>query len=121
MNEVEDRAIADAPTGPGKVDPESLALRVQPAQAIRFKRSAVVAIAELGSVSLVATAWVSLLPSPRQLAGQADDQMTIATPPGDALNALPGSYGDVPSSDRRCPAILVDLSWSISAQWPPNR
>lgn len=50
----------ETPATPGKVDPEMLALRAQPARAIRFKRGAIVAIAALGSVSLIATAWVAL-------------------------------------------------------------
>jgi len=54
--------------GSDKVDPETLALRAQPVRAIRFKRGAIVAIAALGSVSLIATAWVALRPSALHLA-----------------------------------------------------
>ena len=83
--------VPEAPAAPGKVDPETLALRAQPARAIRFKRGAVVAIAALGSVSLIATAWVALRPSALHLAGQADDQTVTAKAPADTLSGLPGS------------------------------
>lgn len=110
MTDVEDRPVADGHATSSKVDPETLALRAQPARAIRFKRGAVVAIAALGSVSLVATAWIALRPSSFHLAGQADDQTVAAKPPADALSGLPGSYGDVP---RLGPALPGDLGRPI--------
>ncbi|MDR7156132.1 type IV secretion system protein VirB10 [Sphingobium xenophagum] len=94
------------PTTPGKVDPETLALRAQPARAIRFKRGAVVAIAALGSVTLIAAAWVALRPSALHLAGQADDQTVAAKAPTDTLSRLPGSYGDVPKLGPPLPGDL---------------
>ncbi len=108
--ETEDSAAAEVPAVPGKVDPETLALRAQPARAIRFKRSVVVAIAALGSVSLIATAWMALRPIALHLAGQADDQTVAGKPPTDALSALPDSYGDVP---RLGPALPGDLGRPI--------
>ena len=96
----------EPPAGPAKVDPETLALRTQPARAIRFKRGAVVAIAALGSVSLIATAWVALRPSALHLAGQADDQTVTAKAPADALSGLPDSYGDVPKLGPPLPGDL---------------
>ena len=39
---------------PDKVDPETLAIRARPPRAIRFKRGVIIAIAALGSVSLIA-------------------------------------------------------------------
>lgn len=96
----------EAPATPGKVDPETLALRAQPARAIRFKRGAVVAIAALGSVTLIATAWVALRPSALHLAGQADDQTVAAKAPTDTLSRLPGSYGDVPKLGPPLPGDL---------------
>ncbi|SFG01970.1 type IV secretion system protein VirB10 [Novosphingobium sp. CF614] len=96
----------EAPATPGKVDPETLALRAQPARAIRFKRGAVVAIAALGSVSLIATAWVALRPSALHLAGQTDDQTVAAKAPTDTLSGLPGSYGDVPKLGPPLPGDL---------------
>lgn len=82
------------------------ALRAQPVRAIRFKRRAVVAIAALGSVSLVATAWVALRPSALYLAGQADGQTVVAKAPTDTLSRLPGSYGDVPKLGPPLPGDL---------------
>lgn len=96
----------DAPAAQGKVDPETLALRAQPARAIRFKRGAVVAITALGSVSLIATAWVALRPSALHLAGQANDQTVAAKAPTDTLSLLPGSYGDVPKLGPPLPGDL---------------
>lgn len=96
----------ETPAAPGKVDPETLALRAQPARAIRFKRGAVVAIVALGSVSLIATAWVALRPSALQLAGQADDQTAVAKAPTDTLSRLPGSYDDVPKLGPPLPGDL---------------
>ncbi|WP_422056643.1 TrbI/VirB10 family protein [Sphingomonas sp.] len=64
------------------------------------------AIAALGSVSLVATVWVALRPSNLQLVGQTDDRTIIAKPPTDALSALPGGYGDVPKLGPPLPGDL---------------
>ena len=110
MTGVEDRPGTDPSATSSKVDPETLALRAQPARAIRFKRGAIVAIAALGSVSLIATAWIALRPTALHLAGQTDDQTVAAKPPTDALSGLPGSYGDVP---RLGPALPGDLGRPI--------
>ena len=53
MTDGNDRPAIDVPAAPGKVDPETLALRAQPARAIRFKRGAIGAIAALGSVTCI--------------------------------------------------------------------
>lgn len=108
--EAEDPTAVEVQTAPSKVDPETLALRAQPARAIRFKRGAVVAIAALGSVSLVATAWVALRPSALHLAGQIDDQTVAAKAPADTLSGLPGSYSDV---HRLGPPLPGDLGRPI--------
>ncbi|AHE55614.1 TrbI/VirB10 family protein [Sphingomonas sanxanigenens] len=96
----------EAPAIPAKVDPETLALRAQPAPAIRFKRGAIVGIAALGSVSLMATAWVALRPSALHIAGQADDPPVAAKAPADTLDRLPDSYGDVPKLGPPLPGDL---------------
>lgn len=110
MTDVEDRPGTDAGVTSNKVDPETLALRAQPARAIRFKRGAIVAIAALGSVSLIATAWIALRPTALHLAGQTDDQTVAAKLSTDALSGLPGSYGDVP---KLGPALPGDLGRPI--------
>ncbi|MFD2429841.1 hypothetical protein ACFSUK_20325 [Sphingobium scionense] len=113
--------VSETPATPGKVDPETLALRAQPARAIRFKRGAVVAIAALGSVSLIATAWVALRSSALHLTGQADDQTVVAKAPTDTLSRLPGSYGDVPKLGPPLPGDLTAPSSIISVRWAWSR
>ena len=46
----------DVITPAPKVDPETFAIRSKPARAIRFRRGVIIAIAALGSVSLMAVA-----------------------------------------------------------------
>lgn len=106
MTEKADFPATEIKAAPDKVDPETLALRAQPPRVIRFKRSAIVAIAALGSVSLIATTWVALRPSALHLAGPSDVQTSEAKAPADALNALPGSYGDVPKLGPPLPGDL---------------
>ena len=103
---VESPEAAESVTEPRKIDPEAFELRSQPARAIRFKRGAIVAIAALGSVSLIATAWVALRPGGFHLAGRPDDQTVLAKPPTDALNALPATYGDAPKLGPPLPGDL---------------
>ena len=45
-----------------KLDPETLAIRARPPRAIRFKRGVIIAIAAIGSVSLIAVTWMALKP-----------------------------------------------------------
>ncbi|MFY0022305.1 conjugal transfer protein TrbI, partial [Acinetobacter baumannii] len=47
---------------PPKLDPETLAIRSRPPRAIRFKRGVIIAIAAIGSVSLIAVTWMALKP-----------------------------------------------------------
>lgn len=108
--EANDMPASDRHAASGKVDPETLALRAQPVRAIRFKRGAIIAIAALGSASLVATAWVALRPSARHVAGHSADETVAAKAPGDALDALPASYADVP---RLGPPLPGDLGRPI--------
>lgn len=80
-----------------KVDPETLAIRTKPARAIRFRRGVIIAIAAMGSVSLMAVTWIAL--KPRVFSAVADRQELSEPsnrPSTDALNGLPSTYGDVP-------------------------
>ena len=47
---------------PAKLDPETLAIRGRPPRAIRFKRGVIIAIAAIGSVSIIAVTWMALRP-----------------------------------------------------------
>ena len=102
----EQAPVPDASAAPTKVDPETVELRAQPARAVRFKRNAVIAIAALGSVSLIATAWVALRPSSLNFAGDPADVTVSATAPADALNVLPSSYDTVPKLGPPLPGDL---------------
>ena len=62
----------DVITPAPKVDPETFAIRSKPARAIRFRRGVIIAIAALGSVSLMAVAWIAL--KPRVFSAVADRQ-----------------------------------------------
>jgi len=92
---------------PPKADPESLAIRARPHRAIRFKRGLIIGIAAVGSASLMTIAWVALKPPVfRQVAEQGDQSDPAASRPGDSLNALPSSYGDVPKLGPPLPGDL---------------
>jgi type IV secretory pathway VirB10-like protein len=94
-----------------KVDPETLAIRARPPRAIRFRRGVIIAIAAIGSVSLIALTWMALRP---RLWHRADARQELsepnARPLGDALNGVPSSYADVP---RLGPPLPGDLGRPI--------
>ncbi|MGQ0588309.1 MAG: hypothetical protein ACT4N8_02090, partial [Sphingosinicella sp.] len=97
----DDRASV-APADPAKVDPETLVLRGSPGRVVRFRRGVIVAIAALGLIAIIATAWLALRPAalglvalcaPRVLAGPLarhfEREVTVA-----------------PADPRRCGAIV---------------
>ena len=90
-----------------KVDPETLAIRTKPARAIRFRRGVIIAIAALGSVSLMAVAWIALKP---QVFSTVADRQELSEPSNrpstDALNGLPATYGDAPKLGPPLPGDL---------------
>lgn len=91
---------------PAKVDPETLVIRARPRRAIRFRRGVIVAIAALGSVSLIVVAWVALKPvSLRRVVDQEESQ-PAARPASDALNGLPASYAQTPKLGTPLPGDL---------------
>jgi type IV secretion system protein VirB10 len=110
VKEAAESQAPEPPAAAAKIDPETLVLRARPARAIRFKRSAVVALAALTSVSIVGTTWLALRPAGFHVAKPAEDQSTPAKPPTDTLSVLPGSYGDVP---RLGPPLPGDLGRPI--------
>lgn len=98
-----DAVISPAP----KLDPETLAIRTRPSRTIRFRRGVIIAIAALGSVSLIAVAWIAL--KPRVFTAVADRQELSEPgnrPSADALNGLPSTYGDVPKLGPPLPGDL---------------
>ncbi|WP_179506223.1 MULTISPECIES: TrbI/VirB10 family protein [unclassified Sphingomonas] len=100
-----------AATSPGKLDPESLALRSRPPRAIRFKRSVIIAIAAVGSISLVTVTWLALKPRLfHGAAGQEELSQPDQHHASDTLNGLPATYGDVP---RLGPPLPGDLGKPI--------
>ncbi|MET3759488.1 TrbI/VirB10 family protein [Sphingomonas sp. UYEF23] len=103
--DLEDNA-QNGPPAAAKVDPETLTLRARPAKAIRFKRGAIVGLVATASVALAATAWVALKPTTFHIVSQTDDQPTATKVPGDALSALPTSYGDAPKLGAPLPGDL---------------
>lgn len=90
-----------------KIDPEALAIRSRPPRAIRFKRGVIIAIAALGSVSLIAVTWMALRP---RFVGAVESRQALQTPDAhldtDALNNVPATYGDVPQLGPPLPGDL---------------
>lgn len=89
-----------------KVDPETLVLRAQPLRAIRFRRSAIVGIAALGSASLMGVAWMALKPQVFRQVTQESELSKPSANPGDALSGLPTGYGDAPTLGPPLPGDL---------------
>lgn len=90
-----------------KLDPETLAIRTKPARAIRFRRGVIIAIAALGSVSLVVVAWIAVKP---RVFSAVPDARKLSEPSNrpstDALNGLPQTYGDTPKLGPPLPGDL---------------
>jgi type IV secretion system protein VirB10 len=98
---------AQEAAAPRKADPETLVLRGSPGRVVRFRRSAVIAIAALGSTAIVGAAWVALKPASfRTVAGDDDRADVAAKAPADALAGAPKSYGDVPQLGPPLPGDL---------------
>lgn len=100
-----------APPQNAKLDPETLAIRARPPRAIRFKRGVIIAIAAIGSVSLIAVTWMALKP---RLFQHGENQQELSQPNvrpmSDGLNGAPATYGDVP---RLGPPLPGDLGKPI--------
>jgi len=90
-----------------KLDPETLAIRTRPPRAIRFKRGVIIAIAAIGSVSLIAVTWMALKP---RLFHRVEAQEELSQPnqrsSSDALAGAPSTYGDVPRLGAPLPGDL---------------
>lgn len=103
-----DAVATDPPVpAPAKVDPETLSIRSRPARAIRFRRSAIIGAAALGSASLMGIAWMALKPQVfRQVAQESELSQPMTKPASDALSGLPSSYGDAPKLGPPLPGDL---------------
>ena len=90
-----------------KLDPETLAIRTKPARAIRIRRGVILAVAALGSVSLVVVAWIALKPRVfNAVADRPELSEPSNRPSTDALNGLPATYGDTPKLGPPLPGDL---------------
>lgn len=100
--------MSEASTSPvAKLDPEAFAIRTKPARAIRFRRGVIIAIAALGSVSLVVVAWIALKPRVFSSVANAQELSEPSIRPStDALNGLPATYGDAPKLGPPLPGDL---------------
>ena len=93
-----------------KIDPETLVLRGTPHKAVRFRRSAVIVVAGLGSVAIVGVAWLGLA-SPhaalavlKALQAQTDRVEGFEILPDDSLDAalaeIPGTRAPLAGKHR---------------------
>lgn len=88
-----------------KDDPETLVMRGSPRRAVRFRRSAVIAAATLGSVAITGVAWLGLRPVSFRMVAEANDKVETAPAPDELVNA-PKSYGDIPQLGPPLPGDL---------------
>lgn len=97
----------EAPPAPPKLAPEAVALRAQPARAIRFRRGVIIAVAAFGSASVTGVAWLALQPRiARQMTQQTDVSQPAAQTAADALERAPATYGDIPKLGPPLPGDL---------------
>ena len=101
-------AAGDATAQPAapKVDPETLAIRMRPARAIRIKRGAVIALSAFAMLFVLFAAWAALRHGGLHKITVQDHSDLAANAAGDSLNALPKSYADVPKLGPPLPGDL---------------
>jgi type IV secretion system protein VirB10 len=97
---------ATAQSATPKVDPETLAIRMRPARAIRIKRGAVIGLSALGMLFVVFATWAALRHGGLHKIAVQDQSDLAASAAADSLNGLPKSYADVP---KLGPPLLGDL------------
>lgn len=90
---------------PSKADPETLVLRGAPSRVVRFRRSAVVAAALVGSITVAAVAWMGLSPPTFRGVATAEERLDTPAPPDELKNA-PSNYGEVPKLGPPLPGDL---------------
>ena len=106
MSDDPDKVHQEVPPPQAKEDPETLALRGQPPQAIRFRRSVIIGLAAGSSLALMATAWIALRPPVFELVSGAPEKAPPPRPPADALQSMPATYEDVPKLGPPLPGDL---------------
>jgi len=109
---------------PPKVDPETFALRGSPGRVVRFRRSAIIGLAGLGSVMIVGAAWMALKPATFRMIASNEERAEVETrEPADVLANAPKSYGDVPQLGVPLPGDLgrpiIAHQRAIGAEAPP--
>ena len=95
---------AEAP--PKKADPETLALRAQPARAIRFNKKAIIGLAAAGSVGLAGVGAMAFWRSAAHRGIQDQNPSAAAKAPAEAISVLPASYGEAPKLGPPLPGDL---------------
>ena len=98
--------VAAAEPTPRKLDPEALAIRAQPARAIRIKRGAVIALTALGMLFVMFAAWAALRHGGTHKAVVQDQAETPTNGAGDSLNGLARTYADAPKLGQPLPGDL---------------
>jgi len=93
-----------------KVAPEALVMRASPVRVTRFRRSAVIAVAAVGSTAVVGVTWIALKPPSFERAAERERPELTAKAPADALEGAPTTYGDVPQLGE---PLLGDLGRPI--------
>ncbi len=96
---------AAEPTSP-KLDPESLAIRTRPARAIRIKRGTVITLSAVCMLFVLLAAWAALRHGGLHKIAVQDQSDSASNGPGDSLNGLPKTYGDVPKLGPPLPGDL---------------
>ncbi|MDZ5698648.1 TrbI/VirB10 family protein [Chelativorans sp. M5D2P16] len=100
---------------PPKVDPEGLQLRASPRRTVRFKRGVVIAIAALGSGTILGVTIMALQGPALRLGEQAEELYnTERKPTPEGLETLPGDYSQVkPQIPMLGPPLPGDLGGPI--------
>jgi len=100
----------ETPAG-GKIDPETLALRVPPRRVVRFKRRLMIGIAGIGIAGIFGVTWLALNGPVLRFGQQAQELYNIdrkSTP--DGLAGLPKDYSEIkPETPVLGPPLPGDL------------
>ncbi len=106
---------ADPAPPPAKVGPETLVLRGAPRRVVRFRRGLLIAMAAVGSASIMAVAWIALQPAGLDFAADPDALYKSGRKaPPEEVTQLPGNYGQLqPGVPPLGPPLPGDLGGPI--------